>query len=190
MDKFSLAATAPLAGAGHDFDGVAIRTRADSGLVSVAVPRGGEAALTGALRSSFDLAVPKVGGSTVSADGEARLLGLQRDLFFLLIDEHVSEIFTLVVERLGETAYLTDQSDSWTVLEMSGAKCRAALERVCPIDLHPPSFPEGSVTRTVMEHFGVIILCDGPEKYRLMSATSSVQSFLDVVEASVRNTAL
>lgn len=187
MDEFRLAATTPDDGAARDFDGVAIRIRANRGVVSVAAPRGGEAALADALRSAFALAVPEMGGSTVSADGKARLLGLQRDQFFLLIDDQGSEAFALVVEGLGETAYLTDQSDSWTMLAMSGAKCRTALERVCPIDLHPSTFPERSVTRTVMEHFGVIILREGPEHYQLMSATSSARSFLHVIETSIRN---
>jgi sarcosine oxidase subunit gamma len=73
------------------------------------------------------------------------------------------------------------------MLRVSGPKSRIALERICPLDLHPSTFPQGRVARTLMEHLGVIILHEGPDTYLLLSARSSAGSFLHAVETSVRN---
>jgi aspartate aminotransferase-like enzyme len=58
----------------------------------------------------------------------------------------------------------------------------AALEQLCPLDLSQDVFPAGAFTRTVMENMGAIILRTGDETFRLMSGSSSADSFLEVVE--------
>ena len=92
-----------------------------------------------------------------------------------------------VGDALGPAAYVTDQSDSWAMLRIAGAGARAALERICMLDLDAAAFPEGRVARTVMEHLAAIILRDGPDSFLLMSPRSSARSFLHAVELSVEN---
>jgi len=87
--------------------------------------------------------------------------------------------------ELKGAAYTTDQTDNWVVLALSGPLALAALERLCPIDLHDSSFPIDSSARTVMEHMGAVICRTGEDSFLLMSASSSAASFLHAVETSL-----
>ena len=91
----------------------------------------------------------------------------------------------VVDPSLAQHAALTDQSDAWVVLEVSGPDCRLALERICPIDLHPDAFAVNAVARTVMEHMSAIIWRKGENEFRLCSARSSAGSFVHAVENSI-----
>ena len=95
----------------------------------------------------------------------------------------------VVAARLNGAAYTTDQTDVWVALGLSGAARGAALERICPIDLHPDAFAVDDAARTVMEHLGVLILRTDADEYLLLSASSSARSFLHAVETSLRNIA-
>ncbi len=52
---------------------------------------------------------------------------------------------------------MTDQSDAWAQIILSGAACPAIMERLCHIDTSAAAFPIGSVARTSIEHMGAII---------------------------------
>jgi len=187
VSDFTLTARSPLGGVQLDFDGVTIAEVSNMAIVSLATPHGGEDALAKAVRSAYGTGLPAVGQSAKSKAGGARFLGLARDQAFLLFDEPGGNPLDAIAKDVIEAAYLTDQSDSWAILRISGPKARAALERICPLDLHPSAFPEGHVARTMMEHLGVIILREGPDTFLLMSARSYAGSFLHAVETSVRN---
>ena len=187
MTDFTLNAESPLGGVRIDLDGISIREMADLALVSIAVPRGGEDALNQALKRSYKAELPIVGTSTLSPAKDVRFLGLQRDQVFLLTKHLSDSPVVTILENLGNAGYYSNQSDSWAVLELSGPKSRAALERICPIDLDPDEFHEGAVTRTQMEHLGVIILRIYADKFLLFSPTSSSRSFLRMVETSAHN---
>ena len=89
--------------------------------------------------------------------------------------------------KIADTAYLTDQSDSFAIVRIKGARSRDALERICPIDLHLDEFSVGTVTRTLMEHLGVIILREDEDAFMLMSARSSARTFWHAVQTSIQN---
>ena len=109
------------------------------------------------------------------------------DLAFVLFERATPDAEEAVAERLGDAAYLTDQTDTWCALEIEGPVCRTALERICPLDLHPRGFAVDDVARTVMEHLGVIIARTREHGFLLLSASSSAGSFLHAVETSARN---
>jgi len=70
----------------------------------------------------------------------------------------------------------------------SGSGVRTALERLCPLDLHPDAFAVNTAQRTVMEHMGAMIVRTNDDQFLLMSASSSARSFLHAVETSITNT--
>jgi len=187
--EFDLTARPALGGIRLAYGRLTIAEVTDLAIVSVATPNGGAAALAAAVEAAYATALPAVGRSTRSNVDDVRILGLAPDQCFLIF--RLAEPFAVgqVRDRLGEAAYLTDQSDSWAALQVSGSDSRAVLERICPVDLHPAAFAEGHVTRTVMEHLGVIILCQGEDDYLLLSARSSAASFLHAVQTSAENTA-
>ncbi len=174
---------------GHDrqIAGTRLAEVTDRALVSIAVPLGGEAALAEALRAVFGAEPPAVGHVAQSADGEARFLGLARDQIFALLPARGPLAAPDLAARLGPVAYLTDQTDAWVMLRLEGPLARAALERTCMLDLE--ALPPGRVARTVMEHLGTIVVREGPERFLLMSASSSARSFLHCIETSLRNVA-
>ncbi|RED45781.1 sarcosine oxidase subunit gamma [Aestuariispira insulae] len=187
MADIILKAKSPLDGFSRDWPGITLREVTGRALVSVSIPHGGEAALGQKLSQVYGTIIPAVGESTASPVDNAHLLGLARDQFFILFDEGGQAPLAAVSAKLAEVAYLTDQSDSWAMLHISGPNSRAALARICLLDLHPDHFQTGQVARTVMEHLGVIILRDGADSFLLLSARSSAQSFLHAVTVSAEN---
>lgn len=160
-----------------------IRERDDLALVSVATPQGGHAALTKALKSAFKLQMPS---ATESAGGDdMRALCTAPDQMLLIFPHDTPDAEPFVQAKLKGAGYTTDQTDAYVVLEIEGPDALAALERLCPVDIHP--MPEGGFARTVMEHMGATVLRLGPTRFQLLAASSSAKSFLHAVEVSFRN---
>jgi len=158
-------------------------------ILSVASPLGGMDALSNTLSAQHGINWPNTGLFVRSDKSNSAWLGLQQDQCFALFEALEAGRLNKINTALQSQAYTTDQSDSWVCLDVAGSLARSALERICPIDLHPSVFPEGSVTRTSMEHLAVIIMCSGENSYRLLSPSSSAQSFLHAMETSFHNIA-
>ena len=95
------------------------------------------------------------------------------------------ELFKHLQNTLSSTAYLTNQSDSWAVLDIDGQLTLPALERICMLDMG--TFDTGSVARTVMEQLAIIIERTDAQGVRLFSPRSSAGSFLHAVTTSLEN---
>jgi sarcosine oxidase subunit gamma len=184
-----LTAISPLAGVDLEFDGVTITEITGRAIVAISPPAGGDQAMAEGLAASYQISLPAVGETTASPNGAFRLLGLQTDQFFLLFECDQPNAVEQVAEKLGNNAYLTDQSDSWAMIAVSGSKIMAVMERICPIDLDGKNFPAGRVARTVMEHLSVIVLRERPDRFALLSPRSSAASFLHMLETTARNVA-
>lgn len=189
MPEFTLTSAPPLAGYDQSFDGVKLGAPVDLAIVSIALPLGGEVAAEKAIKSAYGAALPAPGKSVLSKDGLARLVRLSSDAAFVIFTHATPDAEPHVAEKLKGAAYTTDQTDVWSALEISGAKARTALERICPIDLHPDAFTDGDAARTSMEHLGTLIIRTGGDAFLLLSASSSAKSFLHAVETSIHNTA-
>ena len=190
MADFALEPRAPLGGYAETLGRVTLAEATGLALVSAAVPNGGDEAFAAALAEGLGAARPAAGDSVAGDRYGARLLGMQPDQLFILFEApDPGRAAETVADALGPAAYVTDQSDSWAMLRIAGAGVRAALERICMLDLDDAAFPEGRVARTVMEHLAVIVLRDGPDSFLLTSPRSSAGSFLHAVEVSVENTA-
>ena len=188
MPDRPLAARSPLDGYDRATGAVAVAEVSGLALVSAAVPRGGDDAFSAALASGFGATRPATGDSTRGDRHAARVLGMQPDQVFILFEPpDPDRAAATVAAALGPAAYITDQSDSWAMLRLAGAGVRAALERICPLDLDDRAFPQGRVARTAMEHLAVIVLRDGADSFLLMSPRSSARSFRHAVELSVEN---
>lgn len=185
MADYTLISAPPLAGVDQTHGDIRLTAPRDLAIVSVALPLGGEDAALKAIASGYGTALPEVGKSAVA--GAARLVRLGADQAFVLFERAEPDAEEVVAGKLGEAAYLTDQTDSWCALDISGPSSRAALERICPLDLHPDAFAVDDAARTVMEHLGTIVIRTGPDSFLLLSASSSAGSFLHAVETSIKN---
>ena len=188
MADFILTPEPPLAGYDRDFGHLRLRAPADLSLVAVALPLGGEKAAKAAITSAWGVDIPAPGTSAESKDG-TRLIWSAPDQLFALFERATPDAGQFVARRLSDAVYVTDVTDGWVAIEVSGHGSRAALERICPVDLHPDAFGEGDAQRTVMEHLGVLILRTGKDCFLLLSASSSADSFRHALEVSAKNTA-
>ncbi len=188
MPDYTLNAQSAFSTQPAGYGGINLCAAQPPAIVSIATPNAGDAALAAGLQSAYGIELPAVGKAAVSGRDSATFLRHAHDQMFALFNAPAAGNPTDTVrDALGETAYLTDQSDSWAALRIEGAQSRSALERICPLDLDADKFTPGTVARTVMEHLGVIILCEAADKYLLLSARSSADDFLHAVETSVRN---
>jgi heterotetrameric sarcosine oxidase gamma subunit len=184
---FTLTAATPLDGLNLRFEDLEIEEESGRALVSLVVPNGGEVALADCVMQTYGVDTPAAGKSTHAIYGNTYLLGMARDQIFLLFDDPGGDPVTQVENLIGQAAYLVDQSDSWVMLAVSGNRARIALERICPIDLHPGKFSVGNVARTVLEHHAGIVMRIDPERYLLLSPRSSAKSFAHAVQVSAEN---
>lgn len=187
MADYTLTAEPPLAGYDQSFGAMRLMAPKDLALVSIALPLGKEKAATKAIEVGYSCAFPDVGKAQLTKDKRTAVMRLATDQAFVLFTRSEPDAADYVTEKIMNKAYVTDQTDVWSGLEISGPNCRTALERICPIDLHPNSFAVNDVARTAMEHLGVIILRKDQETYLLLSASSSAGSFLHAVETSLNN---
>ena len=184
-----LEAVSPLGGFAATHNDVLICENTGRSIVSIAVPNGGLGLLKTAVSKLLKLDLPEPGHLTKAKTGNAMLVWTSPDQYLYLFDDAGKDPARTVGSGLGSKAYVTDQSDAWACLEMKGGRKLEALERICPIDLHPDKFVVGMAARTMMEHLGVLILRDQPDRLLLLSARSSAQSMLHAVETSAKNLA-
>ena len=155
-------------------------------LVSIAIPLDGKGRLQKSITKAWGLNIPVPGTSADNRNALVRLIGLQQDQLLAVLDYDGDRAVQEVASKLGDCGYYTDQSDSWVMIRLSGSLSRRALERICPINLHPDVFKVGHVARTSMEHVGTIILREDKDSYILMGMRSFGASLLHAVETSVR----
>jgi methylglutamate dehydrogenase subunit D len=167
-----------------DTTGVSVRPRNGLGMMSIATPRGGAAALARALREHAGLVSPEP-GCWVGDDVLALLWGAPGQ--FLAVGDAV------MVQRLADAlrgaALLIDLTGARAVVRLSGPAVRDVLARVVPLDLHPRVMAPGRVAATVAAHIGVQIWqVDDAPSYDLagpVSYAGSLHRALELAGAGV-----
>ena len=180
----NLAPTPILGGYDMSFGDTCLKEVTTIALVSLAIPLSGAQTAEKAVKSAFKLDFPTPGQST--ATKTHRLIRTSPDQALLMFESDAANAEPAVQSALKGACYTSLQTDAWVVLSLSGPRAHAALERLCPIDLHDDVFPVHSAARTMMEHMGAIILRDSPETFQLLSASSSAASFLHALETSLK----
>lgn len=84
---------------------------------------------------------------------------------------------------LAPAWFVTDQSDSWAVVEIAGRYARHLLARLVPLDL--ASWPVASAGRTVMHHLPVIVLKTADDGFILLSPRSTAADFWQALGSAV-----
>jgi len=135
----------------------------------------------------FNLELPVPGKSHLSSNGLSRLMGLSLDQWLIVSVDQKYELKALLENSLSNKSYVTLQTDAWVCIRISGRSALKALERICPVNLDPDLFLKDFIARTMMEHLGSIVICENPNSYLLMSASSSAKSFLHALEVSLKN---
>lgn len=115
-------------------------------ITSVA-PFNGRAAAVGAALEPLGLRFPKPNEVVAGAAGRVVWTGPGQAF---LIDADPAPLTGL--------AALTDQSDGWVGLRLSGAGAEDALARLIPIDLRPRAFGAGAAARAPLGHMLSVVM--------------------------------
>ncbi len=103
--------------------------------------------LSDTLSAAYGVVYPAPNQSDVAE--QAQILWFGRDMALLA---------GVVPEAaLGAHAALTDQSDAWAAVILSGPEADSVLARLVPIDLRLHAFPNGRTARTLLGHMNVSI---------------------------------
>lgn len=141
-------------------------------IFSIAPYPGPDKALDKALKP-LGLAMPAP--NTWSEKGSARIVWTGRDQAFLIGAAPPADL----------PAAVTDQSDAWVTLTLSGPEARATLARLVPLDLRQAR--AGQCARTGLNHMPLILIVEGPESFRLMIFRSMARSaWHELREALIR----
>ena len=190
MFDYKLSSKSPLDEFVLEADGARLGEIKGFALISIAAPHLGERKLKSVLKNTLGIDLPKPGFSSRSeTTPDITLMSVGRDQWFVRFLETEKSSVDWVVDAVGNYAAITDQSDSWAQIELSGISARMSLECVLPVDTDPSVFPEGAVSRTILEHLGVIVTrqpndADGDYCFLLMSPRSSAKSFLHALTGS------
>jgi sarcosine oxidase subunit gamma len=195
----SLNAQSPLGGFNMIVDGTSLIEVTGLSMVSVAPLAGSQAVFQTAIAKLFMTGKsdnPKP-SATMALDqpGKQRrfLMPSAQNQWFLCFDDDgtdpIDAAKALLGKSLSKQMAMTDQSDSWVVLALSGPQSRQTLTRICPIDCGVSAMPIGTTARTNMEHLGAIITrrpdeSDHQPCFWLLSARSSAASFLHAITES------
>ncbi|MFO1204137.1 MAG: sarcosine oxidase subunit gamma family protein [Tabrizicola sp.] len=141
-------------------------------ITSIAVFPGGAKAVAKGLKA-LGLAMPEP--NTVIEKKGARIVWTGRDQAFLIGVEPPAL----------EGAAVTDQSDGWAVLSVSGAGVADVLARWVPVDLRLAAFPVGRAVRTQLNHMNVVILRAGDHAFEIMVFRSMARTAWHEVETAM-----
>ena len=179
-----LSATSSLDGYDEEIGTIRLREISNQSLIAMAIPLGEETKFKNSIKNIFGLKMPSPDKSVKNKD--TRILSTQPDQIFVLTKRTDDPEKSMAIEFDG-SAYITDQTDAWVILEISGSSSREALERICQLDLDKEIFQLDSMARTSMEHMSAIIIRKADDTFYLMSASSSAKSFLHAVELSAQH---
>lgn len=88
-------------------------------------------------------------------------------------------------EALDDVAAVSDQSDGWAVVRLSGAGAQDVLARLVPVDLRDASFPMGKVVRTLCQHMTVTILRESADAFLILGFRSMARTLVHEIETAM-----
>jgi methylglutamate dehydrogenase subunit D len=159
--------------------GVTVMDRDGLGLATLAAHRGRRAALAARIRDEFHVELPS--GPTVAVAADLVFAGTAPGTWLAMRDRGGNAFATALAQSTAGLAAVTDQSDGYALLRLTGPMVRAALAKLVPIDLHPREFRPGAVASTVASHMGLILWrlddADGAAVFELAVFRSLAESF-------------
>ena len=187
MPKYKLEIKNPLANHKSEINGVKISSIEKIELFSLAIPLNAEKKAKAAITRAINSKMPVPGKYVISKDNKLRILRLSPDQIFLYFGSQDMSKIKTSLKVLEKSFYITEQSDAWSGIKVSGQNVVSCLERICPINLAIDAFEINCFARTVMEHLNTIIIRTRKNEFELFSASSSAQSFLHSIRTSAQN---
>lgn len=153
-------------------------SEAATGHITALMPRKGQAkAASEALKAAHGMGFPAPGRSAGRAGNRALWFGLDQALL----------IGPAPDKSLHKTCALSNQSDGWAVMVLSGAQARDVLARLCPLDLRDASFKRGHAGRSLLGHISVSIMRSGADNWQIMLPRSMAASAVHELGAAMKS---
>ena len=128
-----------------------------------------------ALEEAYGLPLPRSVGEVTGDGAGLHILWLSPDEF-LAVDgsrrQRPGETAQAEAALEGLPGQVVDLSANRTILQLSGSKARAVLEKSCRADLHPRAFGVGSAIVTALGPVPVILHHSAEHEYRVLPRAS------------------
>lgn len=144
-------------------------------LTSIAPFQGKDAQVAKSLKAQSGLEWPAPLGSTQAGDAKALWFGA-----------HIVVMNGGALNDLASDAAVTDQSDAWSVVMVSGEEAEAVLSRVCPIDVRVSAMPVGAAVRTQLMHMTVSLLRLSETEFQVMAFRSMAKTLIHDLETAMK----
>jgi sarcosine oxidase subunit gamma len=173
-----LLATSPVVGLGLPLtQGAASLAEWTPGPITAVAPYASGGAVVAAALAPLGLAWPAPGRMSVA--GSARLAFAGRGVAFLI---------GAPPPDFGTAAAVTDQSDGWAGLRLSGAAAPDVLARLVALDLRPAALPEGSAVRAMLNHMPLCLM-RGAEEFGMLVFRSMARTAVHEIAAAMARVA-
>jgi heterotetrameric sarcosine oxidase gamma subunit len=146
-------ATLPLTPA--QSSGLFITGRHGLGLATVLVRKGRSASLAERVRENFHIELPDRPYRAMA--GEITFVGVGPGAWLATHEQGDKALAAALGPTIGDLVSISDQSDGYAVLRLSGPKVRETLCKLVPLDVHPRAFEVGAVAATAAAHMPVIL---------------------------------
>jgi len=154
-------------------------------LVTMIAYKGRRSDVSARLEAYCGLALPL--GPRRVAKGESAVIGLGPGTW-LFQREAGRPLAAGLSEALGDAAAVTDQSDGYATMRLTGPRAAAVLEKGISIDLHDLAFAPGLAAATSCAHLGIIFWrlenANGHPVYEIAVFRSLARSLWHFIEES------
>ncbi|WP_407492833.1 sarcosine oxidase subunit gamma [Pseudooceanicola sp. MF1-13] len=168
--KITLTATAPITGDLPLADGGMTLSLADPGSLTLIAPFNGQAvAVSQALNDATGLALPETGRMEQGERAYVQWFGRGQTL---LAGGGAPDL---------PGAAITDQTDGWVTLDLTGPNVAQVMARLVPVDLRDAAAPVGTALRTDLHGMMVAISCPAPDHIRIMGFRSMAKTLTHAI---------
>jgi sarcosine oxidase subunit gamma len=179
---FSDIATAPAGDCG-----VIAAERHDLGIATVLARNERLPELAARVRDGFALDLPR--GPRRAANNGVAFSGIGPRAWLAVCEAGWGGFAISLRQRIGEFSSVSDQSDAYAVVRLTGPRLREALAKGVPLDLHARGFAVNEVASTVISHIGATIWrledgADGAPTFEIAVFRSLANSFWHWLSAS------
>ena len=94
-----------------------------------------------------------------------------------------------VSDELSRFAGITDQSDAWATVLLSGDAAEDVLARLVPVDLRLQQFPPNQTARTMVQHMNASVTRVADHAFLIMVFRSMAQTLAHELETAMESVA-
>ena len=142
-----------LAAAVGSGNGVTATERDGFGIARILARKAQAARVVEVFRAQFGLEPPE--GPRRVNRGDLAVAGIGPETWLATHDNAGNAFAQSLRSLLGDSASVSDQSDAYVILRLTGPKVRQTLAKLIPIDIHPRSFRVNDLAQTVCGYVNV-----------------------------------